>query len=258
MLIKAKTLKGYKLKCTDGEIGEVKDFIFDEQYWTIRYIVANTGTWLTDRQVLISPYSLVSIDKEEKQIVTTLTVKQIENSPPLYVNVPITRQYEATYNSHYGLPTYWNGPYMWGANPAIFANSTAYKEALGEKNLEAGLRSSADIERYKISAPDTDFGHVVDFIIDEDFWAIRYLIIDTISWWPSPHVLIAPSWIDRIGEGDAKIYVSASSETIKSAPEYDNETEINRAYEVSLNAHYGCKNYWECQTGEKAQTTKED
>ena len=248
MLIKANSLKGFKLKCTDGEIGEVKAFVFDEKYWTIRYIVAETGSWLMDRQVLISPYSLVSIDKQAQQIITTLSVKQIEDSPPLYKNVPITRQFESTYNNHYTLPTYWNGPYMWGANPAIFQNSTAYKEALGEKNLEAGLHSTNEVEGQKISAPDNDFGHVVDFIIDEEFWAIRYLIIDTISWWPSPHVLIAPLWIDHIDLANFKIYVKATSETIKTAPVYNDTTEINREYEKSLNAHYGCENYWECQT----------
>jgi len=48
MLKKAKTLKGYKLNSRDGEIGSVKEFYFDDRHWTIRYLVADTGDWLTE------------------------------------------------------------------------------------------------------------------------------------------------------------------------------------------------------------------
>ena len=83
MLSKAKTLKGYKLDSLDGEIGKVKEFYFDDRHWTIRYLVAETGTWLADRQVLISPYALVAVNKEEQNIAVDLTKKQIEDSPSL-------------------------------------------------------------------------------------------------------------------------------------------------------------------------------
>ena len=56
MLNKAKTLKGYSIQTTEEEtIGKVKEFYFDDRHWTVRYLVANTGTWLSGRQVLISP-----------------------------------------------------------------------------------------------------------------------------------------------------------------------------------------------------------
>ncbi len=83
MLDKAKTLKGYTLRSTDGDIGSVKDFYFDDQYWTIRYLVAETGHWLTGRQVLLSPYALHHVGREEGYIAVALTKKQIENGPPL-------------------------------------------------------------------------------------------------------------------------------------------------------------------------------
>src|SRR5664279_3326801 len=83
MLIKAKTLRGYKLKSLDGEIGKVKEFYFDDRYWAVRYLVADTGNWLTDRQVLISSYALISASKENEDIAIDLTKKQIEDSPPL-------------------------------------------------------------------------------------------------------------------------------------------------------------------------------
>ena len=113
MLNKAKTLKGYKLHSRDGEIGKVKEFYFDDQHWTIRYLVADTGNWLTGRQVLISPYALVTVNKEEKYIAIDLTKKQIEDSPSLDSDKPVSRQFEEAYYGYYRWPMYWDSPHMW-------------------------------------------------------------------------------------------------------------------------------------------------
>ena len=83
MLGKAKTLQGYKLDSLNGEIGKVKEFYFDDRHWTIRYLVADTGNWLTGRHVLISPYALLAVNKERQHISIDLTKKQIEDGPSL-------------------------------------------------------------------------------------------------------------------------------------------------------------------------------
>jgi len=93
MLNKIKILKGYKLDSLDGEIGKVKEFYFDYKYWTIRYLVADTGNWLSDRLVLISPNALLAVNREEQNIAVNLTKKQIEDSPPLESDKPVSRQY---------------------------------------------------------------------------------------------------------------------------------------------------------------------
>ena len=124
MLIKAKKIKGYKLHSLDGEFGEVKEFYFDDRQWTIRYLVAETGNWLTDRQVLISPQALGDINIEERYIVINLTKKMIEDSPSLDSDKPVSRQFKETYYGYYGWPTYWGGPYMWGDYPHIGFDNT--------------------------------------------------------------------------------------------------------------------------------------
>ena len=106
MLNKAKTLNGYKLDSLDGEIGKVNEFYFDDRHWTIRYLVADTGNWLTGRQVLISPYALNSVIKSEKHLSVDLTKKQIEDSPSLNTDKPVSRQFEEDYHGYYGWPTY--------------------------------------------------------------------------------------------------------------------------------------------------------
>jgi len=102
MLYKAKTLESYKLHGLDGEIGKVKDLYFDDRDWTIRYVVADTGEWLISRQVLISPHSLAGVDRDQGSITVKLTKDQIEHSPTLNRDKPVSRQFERAYFGFYG------------------------------------------------------------------------------------------------------------------------------------------------------------
>jgi uncharacterized protein YrrD len=185
MLNKAKTLQGYKLDSLDGEIGAVKEFYFDDKHWAIRYLVTDTGNWLTDRQVLISPYAIVVVNTEEQYIAIELTKKQIEDSPPLKSDKPVSRQFEKTYFGYYGWPMYWGGPYLWGYSPYIVRDREKWSASTRrEKGWNHHLRSTHEVRGYHIQAADGEIGHVEDFIIDDETWAIRYLIIDTRNWWP--------------------------------------------------------------------------
>jgi hypothetical protein len=94
MFIKAKTLKGYKLDAIDGEIGKADEFYFDDLHWVVRYLVADTGNWLTGRLVLISPYALGDANNQKENITVNLSKKQIEDSPSLSSDKPVSRQFE--------------------------------------------------------------------------------------------------------------------------------------------------------------------
>jgi len=245
MLNKAKTLKGYKLDSLDGEFGEVKEFYFDDRHWTIRYLVANTGTWLTGRQVLISPYALVAAIKAEQHIAVDLTKKQIEESPTLNSDKPVSRQFEESYYGYYGWPMYWTGPYMWGPYPHIARDREQWKKSTqGEKAWDPHLRSTDAVSGYHIQALDGEIGHVEDFIIDDETWAIRYLIVGTRNWWPGKKVLVSPQWIERVSWNESKVFVNLSRETIKQSPEYTAESLITRDYETGLYGHYRLEGYW--------------
>ena len=253
MLIKAKTLKGYKLDSFDGEIGKVKEFYFDDQHWVIRYLVADTGNWLTGRQVLISPHALVAVIKEKHHIEINLTKKQIEDSPSLNSDMPVSRQFEEAYYGYYEWPMYWGGPNMWGSYPHIVRDRKICRESTqGEKAWDPQLRSTHDVSGYHIQAADGEIGHVEDFIIDDETWAIRYLIIDTRNWWPGEKVLISPQWIERVSWLESKVFVNVPCETIKQSPEYTEESLLTRDYETSLHRHYNRRGYWvDEQTGKK-------
>jgi len=245
MLNKAKTLKDYALHSLDGDIGKVKEIYFDDQYWTIRYLVADTGNWLTGRQVLISPYALVAMNKEEQHIAIHLTKKQIQDSPSLDSDKPVSRQFEEAYYGYYDWPLYWGGPNMWGYYPYIVRDREQWKDSTqGEKAWDHHLRSTHHVSGYHIQAADGEIGHVEDFIIDDETWAIRYLIIDTRNWWPGKKVLVSPQWIERVSWSESTVFVNQSRETIKQSPEYTEESLLTRDYETGLHRHYKRQGYW--------------
>jgi hypothetical protein len=245
MLFKAKTLIAYKLECLDGEIGKVKEFYFDDRHWTIRYLVADAGDWLLAKQVLVSPYALIAVNEADKHIAIDLTKKQIEDSPSVDTDKPVSRQFEEAYHGYYEWPVYWNGPYTWGAYSYIERDPAEWKKSKkAEKTWDHHLRSTHAVTGYHIEASDGEVGHVEDFIIDDETWAIRYLVVATKNWWPGKQILLSPQWIERVSWNETKVLVSLSREAIKQSPEYKGDSLVDREYENGLHRHYGRLGYW--------------
>jgi len=249
MLYTTKTIKGCRLDGIDGEIGKVKEFYFDDRHWTIRYLVADTGYWLPGRQVLISPYALGSINTDiyKQQIAINLTKKQIEDSPSLDSHKPVSRQFEEEYHGYYDWPTYWGGPYTWGSYGYIMRDREKWKTSpQGKKALpqDHHLRSTHAVSGYHIQALDGEIGHVEDFIIDDQTWAIRYLMVNTHNFLPGRKVLFSPQWIENVSWDESKVFVNLSRDAIKRSPAYTEDFLITRDYETDLHRHYNRKGYW--------------
>ncbi|MDD2271570.1 MAG: PRC-barrel domain-containing protein [Desulfuromonadaceae bacterium] len=252
MLCKVSELKGYTLDSLNGKIGEAKEFYFDDRHWTIRYLVADTGNWLMDRQVLISPYALVEVNREEQVIAVNLSKQQILESPPLDSDKPVSRQFEMDYHGYYEWPMYSDGPYIWGASPYILRDLENRRESTeGEKSCDSHLRSTHEVSGYHLQALDGEVGHVEDFIIDDETWTIRYLIVDTRNWWPGKKVLISPQWIERVSWDESKVFVHIPADAIKEAPEYTDKIMLTRDYETILHIHYNRKMYWKDISGDR-------
>lgn len=248
MFHKAKELTGYKLGAKDGEIGRVKDFYFEDTNWTIRYLVADTGTWLTGRLVLISPFALATIDAESRLFNVKLTREQIERSPSIETQKPVSRQYEAEYARHYGWPMYWYGPALWGPTPyPIYEpapQEARNQPALAQQRGDPHLRSFSEVENNTLHAIDGDLGHVDDFLISDEDWAIRYLLVKTGTWWSGKKVLIPTQWIREINWEQSRVYVEVTRQAIKAAPEYSEELRLARDFEARLFKHYQRQPYW--------------
>jgi uncharacterized protein YrrD len=253
-------LRGFTIGATDGDIGKVEEVYFDDESFTVRHLVVDTGGWLGSRKVLISPMALREIDWSVKRINAVLTRSQVEKSPAINTDMPVSRQHEMEYYSYYGYPYYWAGPYLWGdySYPSPSPRSAGSKLLENERHWdwvgESGdphLRSSAEVTGYHVAATDDEIGHVEDFLIDDATWAIRYMVVDTRSWWPGKNVLVSPEWIDRVVWSDSKVYVRMTREQIKKSPEHDPSGPVQRDYETRLHDHYGRPRYWRDRRDER-------
>ncbi len=262
MLHSQKDIEKCVIGASDGDIGEVTDLYFDDHAWAIRYLIVDTGSWLAERKVLISPISICSSDWQTPKISVGITREQVKNSPSIDTEQPVSRQHEEEYFGHYGYPIYWNGGGMWGAGmlptgvypgyvalPSDSATPQANAERVTAEHAQHAdddphLRSCAAIIGYHIHANDGQVGHVEGFLIDDESWAIRYLVVNTGNWWAGHKVLIAPQWISGVHWIDQTVTVDLSCAALKTAPTYDAAVELNRQYETSLYTHYARAPYW--------------
>jgi len=228
MLRSIKQLYGDELRATDGEIGHIKDFYFDDENWAVRYVVVDTGTWLSGRLVLISPHVFTNFDLDGVHRGVSLTRKQIENSPDFDSEKPVSRQYEDEYYRYYGWPNYWEGGGLWGGGPfPILApprqerrDASATEATTSHERGDAHLRSAQALHGYHIQTDTGAIGHVIDFIVDHETWAICHVVVETGHWYSGREIVISPKEIVRISYEESKVYVSVTKESILKAPEY--------------------------------------
>ena len=253
MMRNVKDLRGYAIRATDGVIGRVDDFYFDDEDWSIRYLVVDTGRWLSGRKVLISPIAIGSPDWMLQELPVSLTKTQVKRSPDVDTRKPVSRQHEAEYSRYYGYPHYWGGAGFWGmgAYPGDPTAGDTIKEELRAAAAHAPrladdshLRSTNVVIGYQVHATDGDIGRIDDLLVDDHTWAIRYLIVDTNRWWTGRRVLIAPRWIDDVSWSTATVSVDLTRHAIKGAPPYDPEAQLDRQREQALHDHYDRPGYW--------------
>ena len=255
MLHSAKDLKVFSIRATDGAIGSAEWLFFDDQVWGIRYLIVDTGKWLTGRRVLIVPSLIESIDRAAQRVAVRLTRDDVRNSPDVDSDQPVSRQQEIALHSYYGLPAYWTGPGLWaptmpGGLAAMPFTPRAADQA-GESAVpdpdqsgDPHLRSTKAVTGYHVQASDGEIGHVEDFIFDDREWIIRYCVIDTSNWIGGRRVLIAPTWVRAISWARGEILVDLRRDEIESSPAYDPNTMLDRLGEDNLHRHYGHPPYW--------------
>lgn len=188
MLRSIKELYGKRLGTSDGDVGHVKDFYFDDQEWVIRYVILETGTWLLRRLVLISPGAFSNFPQEGNSLLVNLSRQQIENSPAIESQKPVSRQHEEKY-------------YDFGAaNP----------------HLRSARFISGDhfFNGYQIQTSEGSIGHVTDFIVDDKIWAIHHLVVEVGHLSSRKQAAVSPPHIDRISYEESKVFVKVTKEAI--------------------------------------------
>ena len=240
MLHNVKELEGFTVGARDGELGKVEDVYFDDQRWTIRHVVVDTGGWLSGRKVLISPRSVRSFDWDGDVINVDLTQQQVRDGPSIDTDKPVSRQHEIAYNRYFGYPYYWEGASLWGPtmvpfpwvgaspDPGLAAQmpddvAREMQSRVDDDGATADvhLRSCDEVIGYEIMASDGSIGSVDDFVFDEASWAIRFLVVDTRKWLPGKHVRLAPEQVDHVSWEDREVYVKMTRKAVEDSPEYD-------------------------------------
>src|ERR1700691_5449817 len=244
MLRSIRDMEHYSIGATDGVIGKVQDFYFDDEAWGIRYLVVETDAWLSHRKVLISPFAIGQPDWSKKIFPVSITQTQVQNSPDIDTNKPVSRQHEMGYLGYFGYGAYWGGGGLWGAG--IYPDELQAGLQAGALNTagdDVHLRSGNEIMRYYVHASDGDIGHVQGLIVDEKSWAIRYIIVNTSNWWMGHEVIIAPEWIDGVDWLDSKLSINLTRLSVKDSPSYDPSVPLSREREAGTHAHYGRPGY---------------
>jgi hypothetical protein len=263
MLRNMKDLENYAISASDGVIGHIKDFYFEDDAWVVRYLVVDTGSWLSSRKVLISPISICQADWQEQTLPLSITKEQVRNSPNIDTDKPVSRQNEEQYLGYFGYPYYWGGGGVWGDGHSQYEMAPGYVD-LGvdwkerQREVEAALRaerashcnddphlrSCEAVTGYHIHAIDGEIGHIAGYIIDDETWSIRYIVVDTSNWWLGHKILIAPDWITGVHWSNQTVSVNLGRELIMAAPAYDPKMELNREMDRSLYEHYDRTGYW--------------
>lgn len=265
MLWRCSDLDGYEIAGTDGVVGSVDDLLFEEARWTVRWLVVDTGGWLPGREVLLSTESLGHPDAAARRIPATVTRQQVEQSPPFAMDRPLSRDVETSLYDYYGWTPYWDAdlfppigylsggagaPYLPpAAEPRDAADAAGYKPGSGASLPDAApgapdLRSVGETTGYAIRASDGDIGHVEDFLVEEEGWRIRYIVVDTRNWLPGRRVLVSLQWIRGVDWPEQRVHVDLTRRAIEESPPYDPARPLDRAYEAELHGHYDKPGYW--------------
>jgi sporulation protein YlmC with PRC-barrel domain len=209
MKLPLKSLYGHALGAKDGAIGHVKDAYFDDKTWAVRYLVADTGSWLDERQVLLPPHSFGKWDQANQSLEINLTRAQIEASPPADRHRPVSRQFESDYYAYYGWPTYWVGDGFGGigvAPPVVPSPLRAAEKHHGHNQRDdVHLHSARAVKGYEVQATNGSIGKLTDFIVNARTWRITELVVETGHWYAGKEILIEASQAGRVSYDEAKI-----------------------------------------------------
>jgi sporulation protein YlmC with PRC-barrel domain len=232
-----RSMIGFSIKATDGDVGKVDEFYFDDATWTIRYMIAETGSWLSDRKVLISLVALGKPDWESRTFPVNLTCDQVRNSPDIDMERPVYRQHEAELHAYYQWPQYWEGGYkgVLGITPfPLLEVPLAQESPKSDRHDDPHLRSTRQVTGYHIQATNGEIGHVEDFFVDEESWVIDNLVVETGNWLVGKKVIIPPSWIKSVNWAESSVYIDRMRESVKNSPDVDPSKTVDSDHPRSL------------------------
>ncbi len=221
MLQLGSAFQAYAIDASDGKIGTIADFLFDDRTWRVRWLVVDTGKWLTGRKVLLHSGVVGQINHEQQELPVALTKAQVEGSPELSEHEPVSKKMERRLFDYY----YPRGPASDESDSVSNPISPQYLEPSDSNSKPADpddhLRSVAAVTGYDVRASDGALGKVVDLLIDDASWGVGAIVVETGNWWSGKQMSISPEAVGEISWLERRIRLAVSFEEIKSSPPFD-------------------------------------
>ncbi len=238
---------GYKAHASDKEVGKVRDFLFDDHLWTVRYVVVETGKWLHEKEVLISPSKLGEPDWGKMTIPLMCASSEVEKAPGIYDDLPVSMR-EKIDLSRYEI---WSPSWpLFGTAVTGVPISPVHSGTKTEKEDDPivgdpHLRSVHEVAGYKVVTSEGESARVEDFIVETGAWVIRYFVIELYPQYTEKRVLVSPEWVEDINWGEASVHLDLDRQTLIESPDFDPEAPINKVYEAKVYDFYGRPKYWQ-------------
>jgi len=249
MLRNASGIKGYAIAASDGRLGTVSDFLFDDASWLVRWLVVDTGKILSGRKVLLPLPVLGQLDSMRHELAVGLTMQRVKDSPDIDSDRPVSRQIETDIYDYYGWQPYWGSGFLMGGydfgdgakavSPVPEARLLAADIAAAQLNNDnPHLRSIEAVTGYHVHASDGEIGHVEDFLIEDADWSVRYFVVDTHNWCPGKRVVISPRSVREIDWTDNLVNLNVERQTVRDSPAYEASAAPDHAYDKQFHSHY--------------------
>jgi len=229
MLQLVSTLIGYEVESSDGSIGTVRDILFDDVTWKMRWLAIDTGDWITRRHVLIHPSAIGLVDKGGKFLQVKIARNLINGAPALKKDQAVTMQFEASLYAYFDVEPEWNS--------TIFGERAA-PEASASHDCDPHLCSFKATHGFHNEARDGSIGHMDDVVIETLDWLIHYLVVTTANWGTGARVLISPYAVEHISAAEKNIRLNLTQEQVTSSPHWDPHVLIDDSYLALIHAHY--------------------
>jgi hypothetical protein len=244
MLSLLRNLTGGKVLVGNQTIGAVGDLFFDNRDWTVRFILLRVGSWFRQKSILITPDQINSIEWMKTGAFITVNQDVIEKNPRI----------DQDRFALYQWPYYWTGAGVlgiastsdiskWGITPDSKFKLIPKRSSL-EKRKAINIQSVNGTLDYHIKTRDTDVGYLEDFIVSDEDWKIRYLVVDTQLLLPERLILLSSEWVQSISWDHLIVHFDIPEEQLINSPVYSPKSNITREYEERLWSHFQKPGYW--------------
>jgi hypothetical protein len=234
-----RALRGAATAAKDGIVGWVEEVFFDDEKWTVRYIIVRTGRGFAARRVLVSPRAVTAVDSSRNEVSLRLSRPQVVGGPDIDTRRPVSRQKELEYHLHFNFPLYWSGTELWGATPIPIVVQSLVADAppnAGSEDIH--LRSSQEVIGYRVRTNDGIIGKVGDFLYDAQTWKILYVRVDVGRLIHRRKVLVPHRWVANVSWSRGELMFNLTSLTVRNAPGFEMPPQMTADAERRIVAYY--------------------